>query len=580
MKLLKNLAYCCLLIIAHSLAADKMSLVVQVKPNRLEQPIKMALDLNNYQSFVLSSSNRMLAAFHLGYKQIQQALQAQGYFQAEVKGHIDYDSVNKIWHISYRVSPGKAVQIQSLELEAMGPGENEIKIQDILAQPSLKIGQTLQVSNYDKFKTYFQNAAISEGYFDSHYITHQIQINLAKHSATIKLSLETGKQYHYGTIQFYQNTFAPEFLQRFVAFKPGDPYNQDKIDQLQSNLASSGYFDSIAINPLPNPKSHEVPIQIKLTPKPAQEYQIGGGYGTDTGIRGLLGWKLRYIGKYGQYITAQLQAAKNYTNFSSSYVIPGDNPLTDYTSINLGRSYTDILPYSAVDSIAGLDRVKQYGKWTTDIGLTQHFIQASGPANPIFPAQRYLLPQATLSFSKFLPMGYYKQGIAWSIQAQGGSQRLLSSTRFAQTNIKIYGSLVLDQNDRVFIKANMGATAVNDLNNLSPLFRYYAGGVDSVRGYAYKSLGPTDANGNLIGGRYLATGNFNYEHKIWQNWSGVVFYDIGNAFNSINNVQWQKGAGLGTSWQSPVGTINFFIAHPVQPVQGPWRFDIGIETTL
>ncbi|MDO8954213.1 MAG: POTRA domain-containing protein [Gammaproteobacteria bacterium] len=581
MQIVKTLTISLLIFFAFQcLAADRIDLVIDVQPKNLSEPIKQALDLYQHQAYVLSSNSHMNTAFQAGYQQIQQALKVQGYFQARVRGSIHHDETKHVWHIHYKVTTGRPLLIKNISIMAVGEGQHNAAIQNVIVNSLLKIGQTLNLNQYDQVKSTLQTTAIANGYFDANYVQHQIQIKVKSYSAAIDLKLNTGKQYHYGTIRFDQSTFSNEFLNRFLNFKSGQAYSQEQVDQLQSNLASSGYFDSIAIIPAPAKTTYTVPITIKLIPKPAQEYQIGAGYGTDTGVRGLLGWKLRYIGKTGDYITAQIQAARNYTNVTSSFVIPGANPVTDYSSINVGRSETTITAYTATDIIAGLDHFVQHGPWSTELGITQHFIQATEPANPIEPAQRYLLPEATLGYTQLVTKGYFKQGYWWSAQAQGGSRSLLSSTSFAQGTLRTLGSINLDSNDRIFVKAVVGATAVQDISNLSPIFRFYAGGVDTVRGYAYKSLGPEDSNGNLIGGRYIAAAQFTVERRVWNNWSGLVFYDMGNAFNTLQSINLQKGAGLGTSWRSPVGTINLYVAHPIQPVQGSWRFDIGIETLL
>jgi translocation and assembly module TamA len=476
--------------------------------------------------------------------------------------------------------PTPQAVISRLKIEVTGPGQDNIAIRNLLKSPALKLGQALTMQQYNRFKTTLQNTAISQGYFDAHYLEHEVRIKLSSQQAQVILKLNTGKQYHFSHIYFKQSTFSEQFLQRFAPFKSGDAYQQELVNELQSNLASSGYFNSIAIVPVPNKNDYSVPIHVNLSPRPKQQYQLGAGFGTDTGIRALIGWKLRYMGTEGQYLSAQIQAARNYSNAILSYVIPGANPLTDYSSFDLGRTYSDIAPYTATDTAFGFSHVVLHGPWQTSLGLTQHFIQATEPANTTESAQKYLVANAGLNYTKLKQIGYYKQGYAWDIQTQGASQSILSHSSFLQGVLRLYSSISLNQNDRFFIKLSGGAIAVNNLSNLSPLFRFYAGGVDSVRGYSYKSLGPTDSNGNLIGGRYLTTANFNFERRIWHNWSGLVFYDVGNAFNSLHNMDLQKGAGIGASWHSAVGTINFYIAHPVQPVQGPWRFDIGIETLL
>ena len=91
--------------------------------------------------------------------------------------------------------------------------------------------------------------------------------------------------------------------------------------------------------------------------------------------------------------------------------------------------------------------------------------------------------------------------------------------------------------------------------------RFFAGGDQSIRGYDYHSLGPEDADGNVIGGSSLLTGSIEYEHRLFGNYYGAAFVDAGNAFDGtdLNAV---VGAGVGIKWRSPIGPIRLYVAHP------------------
>jgi translocation and assembly module TamA len=47
-----------------------------------------------------------------------------------------------------------------------------------------------------------------------------------------------------------------------------------------------------------------------------------------------------------------------------------------------------------------------------------------------------------------------------------------------------------------------GASLVEQITALPTSYRFYAGGINSVRGYGYKELGPKNADGNIEGGKF------------------------------------------------------------------------------
>jgi translocation and assembly module TamA len=109
------------------------------------------------------------------------------------------------------------------------------------------------------------------------------------------------------------------------------------------------------------------------------------------------------------------------------------------------------------------------------------------------------------------------------------------------------------------------------------LFR--AGGDESVRGYSYQGLGPTDAVGSAIGARVLATGSvelarpFSLRHPAW--W-GAVFVDAGNAATDWPSWKAEWGYGVGLRWRSPVGPLRIDIAYGQALQRLRLHFTVGI----
>ena len=114
---------------------------------------------------------------------------------------------------------------------------------------------------------------------------------------------------------------------------------------------------------------------------------------------------------------------------------------------------------------------------------------------------------------------------------------------------------------RVLMRTDLGYTEVNDVTELPASIRFFAGGDSSVRGFAYESLGPEDSNGEVIGGRHLATGSLEYDHPLTEKWHLAAFTDAGNAFNDFDAFEPRHSAGIGIRWRSPLGPIRLDIAR-------------------
>jgi translocation and assembly module TamA len=108
------------------------------------------------------------------------------------------------------------------------------------------------------------------------------------------------------------------------------------------------------------------------------------------------------------------------------------------------------------------------------------------------------------------------------------------------------------------------------------LFR--AGGDNSVRGYDYRTLGPT-VNGAVVGGRVLLTGSLEFEHALLARLPallGAVFVDAGNAADRWTDLRPVFGYGVGVHYRSPVGPLRLDVAYGQDVRQVRLHVSVGV----
>ena len=115
-----------------------------------------------------------------------------------------------------------------------------------------------------------------------------------------------------------------------------------------------------------------------------------------------------------------------------------------------------------------------------------------------------------------------------------------------------------------------------DQQDLPASLRFFAGGDRSVRGYAYQSLGPKDENGQVIGGKHLLVANLEIEKKVTAKWGGAIFYDIGNAFDSLSEYELEQGAGIGIRRYTTIGPIRVDLARQIGNRSPRWRIHLSM----
>ena len=120
-----------------------------------------------------------------------------------------------------------------------------------------------------------------------------------------------------------------------------------------------------------------------------------------------------------------------------------------------------------------------------------------------------------------------------------------------------------------------------------PFFKnFYAGGVDSVRGYQTATLGPRDTNGDILGGNRMFTGSLaalfplpGYKDKNVRLSTFIDFGDVWGADDKIQVKDVRFSTGIAVSWDSPVGPLRFSFAVPFHTSPGDqierFQFQLG-----
>ena len=111
-----------------------------------------------------------------------------------------------------------------------------------------------------------------------------------------------------------------------------------------------------------------------------------------------------------------------------------------------------------------------------------------------------------------------------------------------------------------------------DKNEL-PLFeRYFPGGINSVRGFQDRSLGPKE-DGDVVGGDKQAIANVEIHFPVAEQFGlrGLAFFDIGQALkesSSWNFSDFRRSVGFGARWMSPFGPLRVELGFPLNKKPG------------
>jgi outer membrane translocation and assembly module TamA len=109
--------------------------------------------------------------------------------------------------------------------------------------------------------------------------------------------------------------------------------------------------------------------------------------------------------------------------------------------------------------------------------------------------------------------------------------------------------------------------------------RFYAGGSNSVRGWARYDLGPKSEDNHPLGGNSMIQTSVELRYPIWNILSGVVFCDAGNVWTGTydhNLSQLEYAGGMGLRIKTPLGPVRFDIAKPISQSNKKIQFYLNI----
>lgn len=494
------------------------------------------------------TSDSIRTFYDLAPREIKKSLEPYGYFNAQIQGKLSRKG--NAWLAQFNVAPGAPVRIGKVDVEVHGDGRNNEKVSEFLRHFPIKRGEVFNTEEYQKGKDRLLQTIVDLGYVRARIIENQIYLDRKKSFANIIITVETGKRYYFGTVTFESTVYNEPFLHRFVTIRPDQPFSSETLTRLQQELASSFYFQSVLVTPdFNNVENDHVPIHISVTPPKSQHYKLGVGYGTFTGPRLTAGMSLRRVTDTGQHFDAQLRLSQVVSGLAAKYYIPGKNPLTDQWV--LGASYQKFEPEngSSLSKNLSVAYDKKTPKWHSNLSLNYLIDQYSLNDTPTRDSH-LLYPSWNVSYLDVDDLINPRFGKSFNLILQGASSSLLSSTNFLQANFKAKYIFTPAEFARFIVRGELGYTAVQDLNKLPLSMRFFTGGSNSVRGYKESSIGP---------GKYLEVGSVEYQHHLFGNWTGAVFYDIGAASNTFNK-GYNSGKGVGLVYSSVIGPVKLYVA--------------------
>ncbi len=507
--------------------------------------------------------------------------QTEGYFRAEVTVAADPADAHRIL---IKLVPGEPATVGRFTLEFDGDLARQAESGDtkamdlqarLRAEWELQQGQVFRNRNWDGAKSQTLSALRNEGYAAAVWTATAAQVDPATNKARLFLVADTGPRFLAGDVVVEGIERQAERNVRLLAgFGPGTPLTQQRLLDYQDRLQKTGLFDQVAVifDPDPAQAAHTT-VTVHVHEQSLQQATVAVGYNSLSGARITLEHVDRKV--FGLPATARnkLQWGSNIKEWDGSLTT---HPAESFHSWFVGAGLSRILStgdkvsagsirFGRTQDSNALDRMT-YAQFERSIQCTPK-LKIVGPFNGDRPDVGYdCIDARALSMNQanvwrnvdsvILPTDGYTLSAQLGVGYAGGPDSEYGPYT------RVYGRLTeywpLPSSFYLQGRVELGQIAVKSNVAMPDAEQWRAGGEDSVRGYAWRSLGFHDAKGNVIGGNSLVTTSVEIAHPFTSTLPSVwwaAFVDAGTAAPSFIDLKAVVGYGLGVRWRSPVGPL-------------------------
>ncbi len=439
---------------------------------------------------------------------------------------------------------------------------------------------------WDNDESRLRSAYAEKGYIYAG-ITTGFQWDDERGEVSIKLDLSEGSKAYIEKIKIRGNDVTKDkVIRRELKIKEGDPFDSEAITRSRMQIFNLGFFENVGIDTQPGSEMDKLVLIFDVSPeRKTGTLSVGAGYSSVEGLVGFLQVAQNNLFGNGQAVSAQWDFGDRKNSYSLSFTEPWllDTPTT------LGVDVYNILRTQAFAG-QGYDQVSTGGSLRLGRKLSDEW--------KVFNTYRYQSDntsnvrsdltgiQAGIENISSITPSLVRDTRDNIFDANRGTYNILSVTlaggylggdkhfvkpvfdsRVHFTTPAIFGwrwlnRFVLGLHARVGYATPYPAgpefSQSGQTNSVPVSERFFMGGTDNVRGYIDRSLGAKEVREG--GGLFTVLTNIEYGFKPAPPLKLRAFYDSGNAWTNIDQVDWNRpylypSVGVGMLFTIPTSVI-------------------------
>jgi len=512
-----------------------------------------------------------------------------GYYNAQINSSFAKLIDDNNFELIFNIDAGPKIYFGELELKLPADfDENNFSTIKKLFKKTK--GKPYSINIIDKILDEIDSITTLEQY---KFIKANVIETIKQNYINLKFEVEEGEKFYVNRINILGNNITSEnVIRNQFELDEGDPFSEILVNKSINNIKSLNFFKSVQSKIVNYDENKTKSIDVIVEEKPTGEIYAQAGVGTSGGSFGLGIKENNFLGK-GIELDSNFELStdsfkgkfsvinRNYKNsdkslFFSTEASENDNYETfGYKTKKTGFSIGTDFEYLN-DFYLGINNSNYY-----------EVIETNSTASSQQQAQEGNYWDSFLSFN----MNYDKRNQKFQTSDGFKSFYSLDLPLISDTNtVKNYFnySHYFDFFEKNFSSISIYLESANSLNNKDiKLSERITIPSSRLRGFEAGRVGPKDGD-DFVGGNYAYSINFasNIPQILEdsQNLDFLFFADAADIWgvdynSSIEGDGIRSSIGVALDWMSPVGPMNFTLAHPITKKAGDktetFRFNLG-----
>ncbi|WP_300088949.1 autotransporter assembly complex family protein [uncultured Nitrosomonas sp.] len=489
-------------------------------------------------------------------------LATEGYFTPEVTFGEEKGN-SKIYEL--RITPGPRTRVATVSIEFQGElatdePEHRARVEQLRAEWPLKPGKVFRSARWEDAKSALLTSVADRDYATARIVDSQAKVDPDSAQAALTITLDSGPAFRYGELQITGlSRYQPDVIQNSVPFRPGDPYRREQLLAFQAALQNSQLFNAAAVSVKPDVGQHEaVPVIVTITEAQSRHIGAGLGFSSNNGARGEINYRdYNFLGRTWNLSSLLRLEQKRQTFLARVDTLP-DARRYQY-SFGARVEMTDIKNLKTFNQRVDFSRMRTtaHSFWQAGINWQREEREPSGAPNTV---NETLALDFWYRYHDINDPVNVRSGFVSEVRLGGGYRYALSDQDFLRSYARHQHWFPVGKRDTLYFRAEAGYTLAPSRLGIPQEYLFRAGGIQSIRGYDFLSLGVREGDA-VVGGRVLATGTAEYVHWLTNDWGAAVFADAGDATDRLKKFDLALGYGVGARWRSPAGPFALDLAR-------------------